>query len=118
MDWAQTRFEPGFDGVFWGYYRTPPELHDSEAIESSIENCIDCLGKLDEQIKDQPYLTGDSLSPADIASGVFLYRLVEVDLNIKLPQRVAGWYQRMQASQGYQRWVMSDFSGLKGRLQY
>lgn len=118
MDWAQTSFEPAFVGVFWGYYRTPSELHDKEAIHRSIEDCIDCLAKLDDQIKDQHYLLGKNLSLADVATGVFLYRLVEIDLNIVLPNRVADWYQRLQASQGYNRWVMSDFSGLQGRLAY
>lgn len=118
MDWAQTKFEPAFDGVFWGYYRTPSNLHDREAIDRSVDNCMDCLLKLDEQINHQQYLLGNNLSLADVATGVFLYRLVEIDLNIKLPRQVADWYSRLQLSPGYSRWVMSDFSGLKGRLEY
>lgn len=118
MDWAQTIFEPTFVGVFWGYYRTPKEQRDQRAIQSSIDGCIKCLSKLDAQLNDKQYLVGEKLSLADITTGVFLYRLLEIDLNIKLPDQVAGWYRRLQTSQGYQRWVMSDFSTLYGRLEY
>ncbi len=118
MDWAQTTFEPAFVGVFWGYYRTPTQQHDRQAIQSSVDDCIKCLSKLDDQLCDRQYLLGENLSLADISTGVFLFRLVEIDLNIKLPNRVASWYRCLQASQAYQRWVMSDFSSLKGRLEY
>lgn len=118
MDWSQTIFEPAFVGVFWGYYRTPTDLHDTSAIQKSIKECIDCLAKLDDQLGDKNYLTGEKLSLADISTGIFIYRLVEIDLDIRLPKNVENWYQYLRRSKGYQQWVMSDFSSLKGRLEY
>ncbi|MCP4490562.1 MAG: glutathione S-transferase family protein [Gammaproteobacteria bacterium] len=107
MDWAQTRFEPAFVGVFWGYYRTPEHLRNEEAINASLADCRYCLDRIDEQ-----------LSLADICCGVFLYRLVEIDLKVALPEQVQRWYHTLQQFAGYQRWVQSDFSSLCGRLQY
>jgi len=49
---------------------------------------------------------------------VFIYRLVEIDLHVELPKNAAQWYERLKKLTGYQRWVMSDFSSLKGRVQY
>ena len=118
MDWSQTKFEPAFVGVFWGYYRTPTDLHDMKAIQKSIKECIDCLAKLDLQLIDKKYLAGEKLSLADISTGIFIYRLVEIDLGIKLPKNVESWYQFLKRSTGYQHWVMSDFSSLKGRIEY
>ncbi len=118
MDWSQTIFEPAFVGVFWGYYRTPADLHDMKAIQKSIKECIDCLAKLDDQLGDNNYLTGEKLSLADISTGIFIYRLIEIDLDIQLPKNVENWYQYLRRSRGYQQWVMSDFSSLKGRLEY
>jgi len=118
MDWSQTIFEPAFVGVFWGYYRTPAHLHDTNAIQKSIKECIDCLVKLDDQLGSRKYLAGENLSLADISTGIFIYRLVEIDLNIILPKNVENWYERIRLSKGYQQWVMSDFSSLKGRLEY
>lgn len=118
MDWAQTRFEPAFVGVFWGYYRTPEQLRDMLIVNKKLDDCRFCLGKIEHQLSDQNYLLGDRLSLADIACSVFLYRLVKIDLDITLPDRVNAWYQRLQQSKSFQQWVMSDFSSLYGRLQY
>ena len=118
MDWAQTRFEPAFVGVFWGYYRTPEEKRDMSAVNNSLDDCLFCLSRLDDQLATAQFLAGDQLSLADIATGVFLYRLVGIDLNVILPDRVLSWYERLQQRSAYRRWVMSDFSSLHGRLQY
>ncbi|ORU94627.1 MAG: glutathione S-transferase [Cycloclasticus sp. symbiont of Bathymodiolus heckerae] len=118
MDWSQTKFEPAFVGVFWGYYRTPEHLQNKSEINKSIKSCTDCLSKLDEQLKNQKYLLGEKISLADITTGVFIYRLVGIGLSIELPNNVNGWYNQLQNSNGYQQWVMSDFSELKGRLEY
>ena len=118
MDWSQSKFEPAFVGVFWGYYRTPANRRNMNEVKESIDLCMDCLAKLDEQLKDNRYVIGDKLTLADITTGIFIYRLVEIDLNIKLPEYVAGWYERLKDSRGYGKWVMSDFSELQGRLAY
>jgi len=118
MDWSQSKFEPAFVGVFWGYYRTPEKLRDLNAIENSIDSCQDCLKKLDDQLKQKVFILGDNLSLADISIGIFIYRLVEVGLNIELPYYVACWYDNLKNLAAYQKWVMSDFVELKARLDY
>lgn len=118
MDWAQTKFESAFVGVFWGYYRTPESERDLPAITASVEACEACLSSLDRQLGDQAYLLGDQLSLADICNGVFLYRLVEIDLTVELPERVAVWYERLKVRPAFQLWVMRDFSELQGRMEY
>ncbi|MCP3689582.1 MAG: glutathione S-transferase family protein [Gammaproteobacteria bacterium] len=118
MDWAQTRFEPAFVGVFWGYFRTPEHLRNEEAIGKSLADCRYCLDRLDDQLPGKQFILGDRLSLADVCCGVFLYRLVEIDLQVELPEQVERWYKNLQQSAGYQRWVLSDFSSLCGRLQY
>ena len=118
MDWSQTYFEPAFVGVFWGYYRTPIDLQNMKEIQKSLNVCIKCLGKIDDQLNAQKYLAGNKLSLADISAGVFIFRLTEIDLDISLPKNVESWYNRLKRSKGYQKWVMSDFSSLKGRLEY
>lgn len=40
MDWAQTSLQPAFlNGVFSGFFRTPPALRDAVRIEQSIALC-------------------------------------------------------------------------------
>ncbi len=118
MDWSQTKFEAAFVGVFWGYYRTPVDLQNEDEIEKSIQACKKSLLNIEAQLSTQKYLAGHYLSLADICTGVFIYRLVEINLDIHLPKNVEKWYELLKGLEGYQRWVMSDFSSLKGRLEY
>lgn len=118
MDWSQTYLEPAFVGVFWGYYRTPVELHDKTKISNSLEICMKALSILNDQLSQTKYLAGNTMSLADVSVGVFLYRLDEIDLDIVFPEHVEAWYGQLKTSEGFQRWAMSDFSSLKGRLQY
>ncbi len=118
MDWAQTRFEPAFVGVFWGYYRTPEHLRNMQAVNKSLEDCYFCLDRINNQIGDQAFMLGGALSLADISNGIFLYRLLGIDFDVTLPVNVKRWYENLQKFEGYQKWGVSDFSSLKGRLQY
>ena len=118
MDWAITRFEPAFVEVFWGYYRTPEAARDMTRVQKGIAACLDCLEKLDRQLQDKNYLLGGRLSLADICTGVFIYRMANVGLEIPLPGNLSNWYARLQQRSAYSKWVMSDFSSLKGRLIY
>lgn len=69
-------------------------------------------------VGDSPYLVGDKMTLADICVGVFLYRLVEIDLNVTLKSNTQQWYERLQLSDAFRKWAMSDFSSLEGRLQH
>jgi glutathione S-transferase len=118
MDWSIEKLEPAFVGVFWGYYRTPEERRDEAAIRASVaqyESCIDVLAAV---LAEHDFLLGARPSVADIATGVFLYRMIDIDLPIAIPQSVHDWYGRLSAMDGYQRWVMSDYSELRGRVAY
>lgn len=118
MDWSQTQFEPAFVGVFWGHYRTPEKLRDYAAIEKCLDTCRFCLQKVDDRLTERDYLLGDRLTLADISVSIFLYRLTNIGLDINLPNRVQTWYQLLEQRPAYRQWVLSDFSSLKGRLQY
>jgi len=118
MDWSQSKFQPAFNDVFWGYYRTPEHLRNMDLVGSNLTICEECFDQLNRQLEGSSFLLGEDLSLADITSGVFLYRLKEIDLQVDLPPLVSKWYERLQARNGYQKWVMSDFSSLFARLAY
>ena len=118
MDWSQSQFQPAFNDVFWGYYRTPENLRDMDAVNRNRLVCEACFVQLDDQLDGKRFLLGEELSLADITTGVFLYRLCEIDLKVSLPKNVESWYRRLQKLSGYRKWVMSDFSSLFGRLAY
>jgi glutathione S-transferase len=119
MDWSQTALQPDFlNGVFWGYYRTPEAERDLPAIEKSLARCAEHFRLLDAMLRTQPFLTGDSLSLADIPAGTSLYRFYELDIERPELPHVEAWYRRLQMRPAYREHVMIPFEELRGRLDY
>ena len=118
MDWSIDRFEPAFVGVFWGRYRTPPERRNIAEINNHLKSCQYCVTILDEVLDNNKYLAGENLSLADISVGVFMYRLLNIGLDIHLTKNTDRWYKLLMNSNGYKIWVMSDFTELAGRENY
>ena len=118
MDWSIDVLETAFVGVFWGYYRTPEPKRNRNHIEKNKQTCLRCLTRINEPLENNTYLCGANISLADIVTGVFIYRINEIDLDIQLPENVNRWYQTLQLRPGYKKHVMSDFSELKGRENY
>ena len=56
MDWSQTTLQPTFlNGVFRGYFRTPPEQRDTVRVEQSIAQCAQHFQALDAALAAQPF---------------------------------------------------------------
>lgn len=119
LDWSQTALQPAFlTGVFWGWYRTPEGQRDMAAVSRAIERTHACLGLVDAELGDKPYLLGDGLSLADIAIGTHLYRFYNLDLPRPRLASVERWYGRLQSSAAYREHVCRPFGELYGRLAY
>ncbi len=118
LDWSQTIFQPAFMAVFWGYYRMPANKRNMAVVQSKLEKCCSCLEIVNNQLSTFTFLAGDAITLADISVGAILYRLTEQGLDISLPENVNSWYQKLKLRSGYQKWVMSDFSELKGREEF
>lgn len=119
MDWSQTSLQPAFlTGVFWGFYRTPPELQDRTSIETSIGLCSQYFRLLDQVLSDRPFLAGDSLTLADIPAGTNLYRYFELEIEKPHVPNVEAWYERIKHRAAYREHVMIPFDDLRGRLDY
>ncbi|GHB22056.1 glutathione S-transferase family protein [Salinicola rhizosphaerae] len=119
MAWASTSLEPAFfTGVFWGFYRTPVERHDAEAITRALEKCARLYSILDAQLSKAPYLSGEALGLADIPAGTTLYRYFELDIPRPSLPNVEAWYERLMDRPAYRCNVMRPFEELYGRLAY
>ncbi len=118
LDWSIDQLEVAFVGVFWGFYRTPPEKRDNQSIQKSVVDCELCLKVLGNQLTDKEFLLGKTPTIADISTGVFLHRLNAIDIQIQIPPSVDRWYANLSQRAGYRKWVMSDFSELEGRSEF
>jgi glutathione S-transferase len=117
MDWSQTALQPDFlIGVFWGFFRTPPEQRKWPAIKAALARCEVDFRKLDQLLADQPFLLGDALSLADITAGTALYRFFELEIERPVLPQVERWYRTLQERPAYRRHVMIPFEELRGRL--
>ena len=117
-DWTATTFQPGWIAVFWLLVRTPPEQRDDKAIAAALGKTIAALRILDANLADRDYLAGDSLSYADIAAGVALYRWFTMDIDRPAMPGVENWYRRLQERPAFRKAVMVSYDELVARLAF
>ena len=118
MDWSHTSLQPAFMDLFWNYYRTPESQHDSQIILDAAETCNHQFSTLNQILQGQSYLVGDNFTLADIPAGNVLYRYFNMGYPVAKYPNIIKWYQQLQGRSAYQKWIMSDFSELKDRLEF
>lgn len=96
----------------------PPNKRNMVIVQSNLKKCVSCLEAVDHPLSTHSFLAGNSITLADITVGAILYRLTEQGLEVPLPGFVDHWYQTLKLRRGYRKWVMSDFSELKGREDF
>jgi glutathione S-transferase len=117
-DWAGTTFQPDMIGLFWNYWRTPEPQRNPNLIHNFEQRCERDLRLLDAEFAKRPYIAGDTLSLADIASGVHLYRFYTMGTPFPSLPNVEAWYRRLQARPAYREHVMISYDELRGRLAF
>jgi glutathione S-transferase len=118
MDWEMSKLQPDFIDLFWGYYRTPSESRNHQAIATAQQRCARHFEQLDRQLESQPYLAGDSFTMGDIPCAVCLYRYFHMGLDVDRPAQVLSWYQRLAQRSAFADTIMTPFDELKGRVDY
>ncbi len=119
MDWSQTALQPDFlNGIFWGFYRTPDAQRNWPAIKKCIETCSKHFLLLDNLLKKQTFICGDTITLADIAIGTMLYRYFELEIERPTVPNVEAWYKRLQERPAYREHVMIPFTEMKEKLDY
>jgi glutathione S-transferase len=118
MDWSLASLQPAFMRLFWGYFRTPPDLWKRDRLQPAIEECDRFFALLDAELATRPYLAGPALSLADIPAGTTLYRYFEMGIAVPRHANVDAWYGRLQAREPYRRAIMVPFEELRGRVDY
>ena len=117
MDWSQTTLQPDFlIGVFWGFFRMPPERRNWPAINAALGRCAVDFGKLDRLLEDRTFMLGETLSLADITAGTSLYRYFELEIERPSTPQVERWYRALQQRAPFREHVMIPFEELRGRF--
>ena len=117
-DWTATTFQPAWIAVFWLFVRTPKEQHDRKAIAAAHARTVSALRILDAHLADRDYLAGNSLSYADIAAGVALYRWFTMEIDRPAMPGVENWYRRLEQRPAFRETIMVSYAELVGRLAF
>lgn len=118
MDWELATLQSDLLALFWGYFRTPPEKRNHEAISQSLARCERHYQKLDSHLASHPYLGGESFTMGDIPCAVSLYRYFQMGVDVARPPNVVAWYERLSKRAAYKEHIVVPFEELRGRLEY
>lgn len=118
MDWSLASLQPAFMGLFWGYFRTPPERWERGGPQPAIDECDRCFKLLDGELATRPYLAGADFTLADIPAGTALYRYFNMGQPVPRHRHVDAWYDRLCARSAYQKAIKVPFEELRGRMDY
>jgi len=118
MDWELSKLQPDFIDLFWGFYRTPPEARNQQAIATAQHRCAQHFELLDRHLESRPFLAGETFTMGDIPVAVCLYRYFQMGLAVDQPEHVQQWYQRLAQRRAFADTIMIPFDELKGRLDY
>lgn len=106
MDWQQCTLGPGLGPLFLGLIRTPAEKRDPGAIRKGAETTEAAMRLLDKQLAGRPFVTGDTLSVADIPLGCAAYRWYGLPIERPSLPNLRAWYERLAARPAYKANVM------------
>jgi len=118
LDWELSTLQPDFLGLFWNYYRTPQEQHNHQQIEYFRTRCALRFELINNHLKNNQYMIGETFSIADIAVGTCLYRYFTMDLEIAPLNQVNDWYRLLLQRPSYKNNIAVAFEELKGRLEF
>jgi glutathione S-transferase len=110
MDWQMGTLWANFRPAFVGLIRTPPKKRDEAKIARAIRKTAGNLDLLDAHLASRDYVTGLSLTMADIPLGVTAYRWFTLDIERPAMPNLEAWYERLRARGPYRAIVMSPLS--------
>jgi glutathione S-transferase len=118
LAWTAASLYRDWIDLVWMCVRTPPARQDVAGIEARRERTAERFGFLDGQLAGRPYIAGDSLSLADIAAGMTLYRWFEMPIERPELPHLNAWYARLRERPAYRKGVCVPFDDLRNKLAY
>jgi len=114
-DWTATTFQPAWIGVFQALVRTPVAQRDADLIARQTEVANACFAIIDAQLARTAFLAGETLTYADIAAGVSLFRWYSMEVDRQSFARVQDWHRRLLERPAFVTGVCVPYDDLVGR---
>ena len=113
-EWGKNELSQAFTvPIFWPRVRTAAKDRDEAALAAAIGRFESQLDILDAQLETREFVTGDTLTAADIVVGHLLFRWFDIDIPRRARPNVEAYYQRLAQRPAYQTHVMVDYSPLR-----
>lgn len=114
MEWSSTSlYADLIPGLFIGLIRTPAADRNAALMQAATERTGKRMEILDRELKSRPFITGDTLTIADIGVGVLLYRYFNLPIARPAVPNAEAYFKRLGARPAYQEHVMIDFQAMK-----
>jgi glutathione S-transferase len=118
MDWSATIYQPHINGLFWAYWRTPNNQHNTKQIAEFQDLTMRDLMLLGRILEQQPFVTGELFTIADIPIATHLYRYFTMGLPVSKLPNIESYYSRVQKRAPYREHVMISYEELRGKLNF
>jgi glutathione S-transferase len=108
MDWSSL-YLAKFNSVYLAqFFQRPAGEHDMKAIEAAVADARPLYDILDAQLAKSAYLSGDTLTMADIPAGTLTHRWIQWTPPELRPAHanVQAWYQRLCERPAYREHVI------------
>jgi glutathione S-transferase len=106
MDWQLSVIGGPMGALLQGLIRSTPETRDPAAIEAARRRAITAWEIVDDALKDQSYLAGQSLSLAEIVMGTHIYRWFNYPIERPDMPRLRAWYERCAERPGFKNHIV------------
>ena len=101
MDWQLGTLNRPMTTIFFTYVRLPEAERDWPATHKARGEAEKLWAMLEPRLRDQPFLTGPSLTIADIALGIYVHRWFALPIERAELPGLRAWYDRLLARPGF-----------------
>ena len=113
-EWGKGTLQRDFGGpIFWQVIRTPSVERDPAALDLALATFDRHLGVLEDQLGDNPFVTGRDFTLADIVVGCPLFRYFTLDIPRAERPALAAYYARLCERPAYAEHVMVSYEDLR-----
>lgn len=101
MDWQLASLNPPMTAIFLGLVRTPAEKRDTAAIGAARDRAEALWAMVEAQLAGRAFVTGEALTLADIALGVYAHRWLALPIARRDMPALSAWYARLLQRKGF-----------------
>lgn len=116
--WGTTELLGDWINLFWRLVRTPEEKRNPAAISRHLDASSARFKLLNDQLEGHDYVVGNSLTIADISTGMTLYRWFSMDIERPETPNLEAWYARLCERPAYKAGVCVPYDDLIGRESF